>query len=79
MTLVRAGGNVKRTHAHLHRPRERWALTGNSFAAFLLTKASEWEQSKKECNVYGVCVIWGLVRAAYAQVITTGVRLLVSE
>lgn len=26
--------------------------------------------SEKECNVYGVCVIWGLVRAAFAQAIT---------
>ena len=46
------------THTHKHRPGEQWASTGNSFTAFLLTKASEWEQSKKECNVYGVCVIW---------------------
>lgn len=35
MIIVRAGGNVKPTLKNTDRPRERWALTGNSFAAFL--------------------------------------------
>lgn len=62
---------MQSTHACNSRRRERWASTGNSFTAFLLTKASEWEQGTKECDVYGLRVIWGPVRAAYAQPITT--------
>lgn len=48
---------MQSTHACNSRRRERWASTGNSFTAFLLTKASEWEQGTKECDVYGLCVI----------------------
>lgn len=68
-------------HARTHRKRERgreregkggqreqWASTGNSFTAFLLTKASKWEQSKNV--MYMVSVIFGgPVGAAYAQAI----------
>lgn len=35
MITVRAGGNVKPALKNTDRPRERWASTGNSFAAFL--------------------------------------------
>lgn len=42
---------MQSTHACNSRRRERWASTGNSFTAFLLTKASEWEQGTKECDV----------------------------
>lgn len=72
MTLGESWWKCK-AQAHMYRakPREQWASTGNSFKAVLLTKASEWEQSKKECNVYGVCVIWGSGREAYVKAITT--------
>lgn len=74
---MKAGGKVTHTHTDINstRPRERWASTGNSFTAVLLTKASEWEQSKKECNVYGVCAVWRTVGAAHVQAINTDDRL----